>query len=1113
MKTIFACLGATFFCEVAVICAAEAAPAGDKTRLTLETRIGGQTAIEEVFWRHRIWPSQNPGAKPSLETVLPSSVIRDRAEDSVRMSNALERNTGHAITGVQLQGEIERQARDSKQPAILRELWQALGNDPNFIAETLARSTLAERLLRIWYEDNFLNKAGDAAAASAEHSFEEWWRSVRNDFATELNPPAYTYRLPIITETPQADNPWVPTFALPEGDLEATAVWTGSEMIVWGGTDDGAGKFNSGSRYDPATDSWHPTAGVGAPEVRKQHSAVWTGTEMIVWGGCGQLDEHNCQIGTGGRYNPQTDSWLPTSHPGTNRINHSAVWTGEEMIIWGGCSFSNDLCRPDNVGRGGWRYNPETDTWTPTTQANAPEPRHFHTAIWNGSVMIVWGGRSDGLTEAFNTGGRYNPATDSWSPTNVADAPPPRYDHTAVLAGNRMIVWGGNDGTQDFKNGRRYNPNNDTWQNVQSNGAPVARTMHTAVWSGNEMIVWGGCTVNDIGFCEQFLDSGGRYNPSTNSWSPTTQVNAPQARTGHLAVWTGSLMVVWGGGRVAQFGSPRTGGRYNPAADSWTPTNANEAPSARANHVAISTGTEMIVWGGTDRFFGEVSTGGRYTLATDSWLPTSMNGAPSGRHSHTAIWNGSEMIVWGGGSGSTIFKTGGRYNPVNNSWTPTATTGSPSARSGHSAVWTGTEMIVWGGSGNQLWVNTGGRYRPDTNTWTATSTTGAPQGRNVHTAVWTGQEMIIWGGFGSIGTLDTGGRYRPATNAWTPTSLVGAPSHRSSHAGVWTGSRMLIWGGQQYNGGTFDFLGDGAQYNPANNSWTQISSLSAPSERAAFAYVWTGTDLIVWAGCNGAASCSEGTFTGGQYNPVADTWTPTLVMGGPSARFAPTGVWTGTEMIAFGGVATESDTYTNHGGRYTPVQGSDTTPPVITGVSATELSPNSATIEWTTDEGATSQVEYGLTPTYGSFSSLDLNLVLNHSVTISNLAEVTLYYYRVHSQDQAGNESVSSDFTFQTIDMVAIKSADYCYISGTLSLRATSTDADAVLSAYNGDNGEFIGTLTNLGDGKYAGTFDQPYSISLVNVVSSSGGTALRVATSGSCYFQRTVPMFALAVP
>ena len=82
----------------------------------------------------------------------------------------------------------------------------------------------------------------------------------------------------------------------------------------------------------------------------------------------------------------------------------------------------------------------------------------------------------------------------------------------------------------------------------------------------------------------------------------------------------------------------------------------------------------------------------------DTWTATSTTNAPSARAGHTAVWTGSEMIVWGGGaSGPTYLNTGGRYNPSTDSWTATSTTNAPGARSGHTAVWTGSEMIVWGG--------------------------------------------------------------------------------------------------------------------------------------------------------------------------------------------------------------------------------------------------------------------------------------------------------------------------------------------------------------------------------------------------------------------------------
>src|SRR2546423_1466214 len=81
------------------------------------------------------------------------------------------------------------------------------------------------------------------------------------------------------------------------------------------------------------------------------------------------------------------------------------------------------------------------DTWTATSITNAPDGRYSHTAIWTGTEMIVWGGSS--ATGHVNTGGRYNPASDTWIATGTTDAPLGREIHTAVWTGNEMIVWGG----------------------------------------------------------------------------------------------------------------------------------------------------------------------------------------------------------------------------------------------------------------------------------------------------------------------------------------------------------------------------------------------------------------------------------------------------------------------------------------------------------------------------------------------------------------------------------------------------------------------------------------------------------------------------------------------
>jgi hypothetical protein len=67
----------------------------------------------------------------------------------------------------------------------------------------------------------------------------------------------------------------------------------------------------------------------------------------------------------------------------------------------------------------------------------------------------------------------------------------------------------------------------------------------------------------------------------------------------------------------------------------------------------------MAVWGGvgTDGF---LNSGGRYDPVADSWTPTSTTGAPIARSSHTAVWTGGQMIVWGGDVGG-VTATGGRY--------------------------------------------------------------------------------------------------------------------------------------------------------------------------------------------------------------------------------------------------------------------------------------------------------------------------------------------------------------------------------------------------------------------------------------------------------------------
>jgi hypothetical protein len=91
----------------------------------------------------------------------------------------------------------------------------------------------------------------------------------------------------------------------------------------------------------------------------------------------------------------------------------------------------------------------------------------------------------------------------------------------------------------------------------------------------------------------------------------------------------------------------------------------------------------------------------------------------------------------------------------------------------------------------------------------------------------------------------------------------------------------------------------------------------------------------------------------------------------------------------------------------------DTAKPVISSVSSGTPSLTSATITWTTNENATSVVEYGTTTSYGSFSNSSI-FTTSHSRPLSGLSESTTYHYRVTSADYAGNVAISTDYSFVT---------------------------------------------------------------------------------------------------
>jgi N-acetylneuraminic acid mutarotase len=522
--------------------------------LTFEDRVKAQEAIERVYYSHQI------GATKPFEAAVPRHILEEKVSTYLKKSLALARYWKTPVTTQMLALEVRRMARNSRLPDRLQEVFSSLGNDRQLVLECVARPALVDRLARkLFALDRTIQAVGRT-------SWDEWWARS----APELG---------------EADVVSV------EGRDSEPDAQSGSDIVaaVTAPADCGPG------------DTWHSLMTENAPEPRGTHTTVWTGTHMIVWGG----DTVQTVVNSGGRYDPAMDTWAPTStiNAPAGRYAHTAVWTGIHMIVWGGDDGTY-------LNTGG-RYDPTADTWSPTSTTNAPAERYYPTAVWTGAQMIVWGGSDS--RGYFNSGGRYDPTTDSWTPTSMSLAPPGRYVHTAVWTGSRMIVWGGYGYYPNYLNsGGSYDPATDTWTPTSTTGAPAGRWTHTAVWTGSRMIVWGGYSnENSI---NTYLDSGARYDPATDTWTPTSTTDAPAGRNTLTSVWTGSQMIVWGGhsGEYPSTTYFDSGGRYDPARDTWLPTSSTDAPAGRNQHTAVWTGTDMIVWGGWRGGGDFLGSGGRY---------------------------------------------------------------------------------------------------------------------------------------------------------------------------------------------------------------------------------------------------------------------------------------------------------------------------------------------------------------------------------------------------------------------------------------------------------------------------------------------------------------------
>lgn len=570
--------------------------AASARELSFAERVSCHEAIERVRFSHQI------GAIGSFETAVPHELLESRVRASLEQSAALEQFWNSPLTSLDLEDELRRIAGHTQMPERLLEVYQTLDHDAFLIQECFVRPLLVERRIRgLFAADVRIHTAARQQAEVLQRRLGRGQIDLSADFpgrmvlespvaAIELAPLAETLGqgggVGPVMERPDAFAIPVRSFATGQAswytiDKETFESWwkRNREALAQPAVESVASPDASLERIpDSPRDTWTPMSTTGTPGARRLQAMVWTGNQVLVWGGVNDFVNPPI-LRSGGAYDPVSDAWKPLSilNAPSAHAGPSAVWTGSEMLVWGGY--------PPN-SPGGGRYNPITDSWNAISHDQEPVGRYDQSAVWTGRKWIVWGGMDNHL-QYHNTGAVYDPLNDTWSPTSLDGAPDYRSRHAAVWTGSRMVVWGGSDFAGRLDTGGAYDPLTDTWTPTTTTGAPEARTEVAGVWTGRQMVIlfgnvlWGGLTY-----------TGGRYDPESDSWSPTAF--APLSLLANTTVWTGRELLTWGG--IQYGGTP--GVRYDPLRNTWAYIPSQGAPIGRLHHAAVWTGNSMIVWGG-----------------------------------------------------------------------------------------------------------------------------------------------------------------------------------------------------------------------------------------------------------------------------------------------------------------------------------------------------------------------------------------------------------------------------------------------------------------------------------------------------------------------------------
>lgn len=635
------------------------------------------------------------------------------------------------------------------------------------------------------------------------------------------------------------------------------AVWTGAEMLVWGGERHGQ-PLTDGGAYDPVARTWRrlpPTGGADGGMRPSEVAAVWTGRDMVVLG-----------PSSARAYRPGDDAWRALAPPPPDAWAPStAGWTGEEVVV---------LAEGQRRAVG---YDPDADRWRELPRPPLSGGRDT-TAVELLGTLVVVGAGQDGPAIS-----RYDPVEDTWSepsaaPAAAAGAGPWSPDAAADPVGGRVLFAGPAEAAERPAVWA-WSPD-EGWQRAADLPASLAGVPVEVVWTGREIVAW-----------VEGQPGASLVSPSFGARWRRIPAGPLPPRRGSTAVWTGEELLVWGG---LSDGEPvAVGAALRPRGHARAPVDRSEVadvtgtwrrlpagplpadgPPPGPPHVAW-TGTEVLV---LDEFsLAAVAT---YHPAGAVWRAAPRGPRTQRRVGHATVWTGTELVVitaYGGRAGRPL--DGIAYDPATRSWRQVAA--SPAgATAPVAASWTGREVVVLAGHEEPVAL----AYDPTRDSWRGFA---APPSRGSVAAVtWTGREVLAVSSRAAqpVAHLD------PAGGTWRRGPASPIAPHREPAPAAWTGQEWIVHGGRGGQGqGT-----DGAAYDPATRTWRAVDPPAGRLD-AAVDTGWDAHPLLV-AGPDGPGS--DAPMAVRLYDAGARTWR-TLPPPPPALDSVHAAVWTGTQLLVW----------------------------------------------------------------------------------------------------------------------------------------------------------------------------------------------------------------------